>query len=218
MLALAGLVALWRLRLVVEAQVRGCSADAERGLSVRLVARLGTVALEIEREPGAGRVVGWCLSLFGRRFLEGARLLGTTTATRDAGTRPATPPSRRWWTLQLSLAQGLAWVLQQRPRFRITRLDGRLAVGLDDPAATGELYGLLCTLHALAVTGATIHIEPRFDRALVDANAHVVADLQLVAVALSAAWLALTNLRRVPAPASPLRTAPAPLSPTSATP
>lgn len=199
LLGLLGMVVLWRVPLRLACSLAGSTQDPVRGVRLEASMGLGPVRLELVRERAGGRLVSWCVRVFGRRLLEGARVAGArgTASSQKPATTTAQEPARpRRWTVALSWSEVATWLLERRERLRITCLDGRVAVGLDDPASTGAVYGLLCGLHALAVSGAHIEVQPVFDRELLDVNARAALELQLVPLLAGAAWLVVRHLQR----------------------
>lgn len=67
-----------------------------------------------------------------------------------------------------------------RPR----KLDIRLRLGLDDPALTGEITGIICSFYP--VYTSHLHLEPDFDKKVIDGDAHLKGHIQLIFVLIAA--------------------------------
>ncbi len=76
---------------------------------------------------------------------------------------------------------GLLSDIMRRLRFDHLRVDAK--VGLDDPADTGALYGMLCpVVYALRSQRADIHLEPDFQNAGFDAQIDTAIEVRPVAL------------------------------------
>ena len=76
---------------------------------------------------------------------------------------------------------GLLSDILRRLRFDHLRVDAK--VGLDDPADTGALYGMLCPIvYSLGSRRAEIHLEPDFQNAGLDARIDTAIEVRPVAL------------------------------------
>ncbi len=78
-------------------------------------------------------------------------------------------------------------------KFRIRSVQGRVRIGLSDPAATGSVFGVLSGLsHAVApATGTVLVVQPDFDGPALELEGDAVVDigpLSLAGPLLSFAW------------------------------
>ncbi len=193
------------LRLRVELMAHGSTAEGACGWELRGAARLGLLSVEFDRERGAGRLLRWRLLLWGRLVLSRTRRLESQA---EAAPDAEKNKPRRRIRFEMPWLELVDWGLGWLGRIAFERLEGRLRLGLDDPAQTGALLGALWSLQGANLSGLELDLQPEFQRRLLEGELRLALSLRPMLLLGSALWFGLSRVPlRVqrPRPVAPLR-------------
>ncbi len=205
LLSALGLVLLgWlllRAALVIGGQAAAVKSAAGIDHAYEGWARFGPLRLKTGRswEGERGRLT---VSLFGWSIVDRPLAEGEPEPKKEGAL--SRRPSRLAQHMEVDWLELCAWALERRYLVALDPVQGFLRYGLGDPARTGEVCGLLCSLTGMLPSGWSLTHEAVFDRDVLEAEASGAIRIYAVPMLSWIAWFVLSRVKFHARPRQPL--------------